>query len=304
MKKVLILGGNGFIGCNLAKELIRQGEKVVSFDLNHPKVLLEQVEYIQGDFGDEKKLNDITDDIDVVFHAVSTINPGNSTIKYMQGYTNDFIYSIRLCDIIKQKQIKMVFLSSGGTVYGNQSVQPIKEDSNLRPINHYGNIKLCIENAIHIFNYQNNTKIKIARIANPFGDGQDFNKGVGFIDAVLKKGILNEVVEIFGSGNVVRDYIYINDVCKMLCALMDYDGEEEIFNIGTGVGNSQNDIINCAKMWVPDLKIKYLESRTVDTPMIVLDNTRIKSICNWIPLELEEGMYLYYQSLKEKIIKM
>ena len=126
-------------------------------------------------------------------------------------------------------------------MHGNQEIQPIVEDALPRPINHYGNVKLCIENTIRTFNYQAHTKILIARISNPYGPGQDFNKGVGFIDAAIKKTIRGEKIEIWGDGNNVRDYIYIDDVCRMLISLFNYQGNYDTFNISSNTGTSQRD---------------------------------------------------------------
>lgn len=101
--------------------------------------------------------------------------------KYLQGYERDFIQTTKLCKMITDQQIKMIFLSSGGTVYGNQEIQPITEDALPRPINHYGNVKLCIENTIRTFNYQAHTKILIARISNPMDRDRISIKGLGLL---------------------------------------------------------------------------------------------------------------------------
>ena len=297
---VLVLGGNGFIGKNLVKELTNSNYNVTSFDLNLPIQRVEGVNYIQGNFFDEAMLDYLTENINVIFHAISSINPGNSNQKYMEGYENDLIYTIKLCRIVKNKNIKMIFLSSGGTVYGNQEVQPITEEAMTHPINHYGNLKLCIENTMRTFNCQENTKIIIARIANPYGVGQDFKKGVGFIDAALKKGISNETIEIFGKGDIIRDYIYIDDVCKMLIALIPYTGLYEVFNISSGIGYSQKEIINFAREWIPNLKISFQNPRTIDVKKIVLDNSRIKHIYNSDLISLYKGMEIYFRYLKLK----
>ena len=197
-KKILIIGGNGFIGTNLSKELAEQGYDVTSFDLAEPLCRNDKVKYISGDFFNDDTLEKITDDAEVIIHAISTVNPGNSNIRYMTGYERDFIQTVKLCSMVTEKKLKMIFLSSGGTVYGNQTVQPILEDVRPQPINHYGNIKLCIENTIRTFNTQLHTKMLIARISNPYGPGQDYSKGVGFIDAALKKAIRGENIEIWG----------------------------------------------------------------------------------------------------------
>lgn len=212
MKNVLIIGGNGFIGTNLARYLSKDF-KVYSFDIQNPKEKNPYVTYIEGDFFDDEMLENVLENIDVVIHSLSTVNPGNSNKRFMQGYSRDFVQSAYLFDLCVQKNIKVIFLSSGGTVYGIQEEQPIKETALANPINHYGSVKLCIETVLKTFNKQSHSNMLIARISNPYGPGQDFNKGVGFIDAALKKTLNHEQIEIWGDGSVVRDYIYIEDVC-------------------------------------------------------------------------------------------
>jgi UDP-glucose 4-epimerase len=195
----------------------------------------------------------------------------------------------------------MIFLSSGGTVYGNQEIQPIVEDALPRPINHYGNVKLCIENTIRTFNYQAHTKILIARISNPYGQGQDFNKGVGFIDAAIKKTIRGEKIEIWGDGNNVRDYIYIDDVCRMLISLFNYQGKYDTFNISSNTGTSQRDIIRMLEEMHLAPEVVYLPARSVDAKKIILNNERIMSIHEVPLVPIVQGIEYYYQWLKKEI---
>ena len=110
----------------------------------------------------------------------------------------------------------------------------------------------------------------VARISNPYGPGQDYHKGVGFIDAAIKRALANETIEIWGDGKVVRDYIYIDDVCKMLYKLIDYKGEYEVFNLSSNTGTSQNEIVDAIKKMEPKLEIKYLPARNVDAKKIIL----------------------------------
>ena len=195
----------------------------------------------------------------------------------------------------------MIFLSSGGTVYGNQEIQPISEDALPRPINHYGNVKLCIENTIRTFNYQAHTKILIARISNPYGPGQDFNKGVGFIDAALKKTIKGEKIEIWGDGNNIRDYIYIDDVCRMLISLFDYQGDYDTFNISSNTGTSQRDVIRMLKEMRLAPEAVYLPARSVDAKKIILSNERIMSVHKNELISIRDGIGEYYGWLQKEI---
>lgn len=298
MKRVLVLGGNGFIGRNLCSYLVSMGEEVYSFDMTIPEKKIAGVNYIEGDFFDDFTLKHIVAGKDVIYHAICTMNPGNSNDKYILGYERDFIQTIKLCDFIKESDCRLIFLSSGGTVYGNQEVQPIKEEALPSPINHYGNLKLCIENTIKTFNYQTKKKMLIARISNPYGPGQDYNKGVGFVDAAIKRTLHNETIEIWGDGSVVRDYIYIGDLCVMLYSLMNYEGDISVFNLSSNEGKSQNEVIEALKKITSDVKVVYKPKRNVDASKIVLDNSRIMSICDIELKSFNDGLKSYYEYCK------
>lgn len=295
---VLIIGGNGFIGSNLGKSLADRGWKVTSFDIAEPLMPDSRVEYIKGDFFDDNVLSDVIKGKDIIYHALSTVNPGNSNQKYMMGYGRDFIQTVRLFDMLKEKDTKLIFLSSGGTVYGVQEKQPINEDAPTRPINHYGNVKLCIENTLRVFDIQAKSKMMIARISNPYGPGQDHNKGVGFIDAVIRKTLAGEPVEVWGDGEIVRDYIYIDDVCTLLGNLAEYEGDETIFNISSSVGTSQNRILEIVKSIDDSVRYEYKPARSVDVRKIILDNSKILGVSPVKLVGIEEGIRSVYDYLK------
>ena len=297
MDNYLILGGSGFIGANLAKFFLSQGHNVTVFDLKAPVNQVDGIHYIEGDFFDEKCLERIIKGQDVIIHAISTINPGNSNERFLQGYEKDLVQTVKLCKLLINTDVKLVFLSSGGTVYGDQNIIPIKETNLPCPINHYGSVKLCIENILRACNKQFNTKFLMARIANPYGPGQDYHKGVGFIDAALKKAINKEAIEIWGDGETVRDYIYISDVCKMIYSLCKYDGNEDTFNLSSGKGVSQNEIISIITEIGLKPDVVYKPARTVDVKRIVLDNSRIKSFYNDKITDIRTGIEQYLNYL-------
>lgn len=299
-RNILVIGGNGFIGRNLCQTLLEHGEKVYSFDIQKPVEVNEKINYIVGDFFDDENLQSAIEGKDIIIHSLSTVNPGNSNERFMQGYSRDFLQSVKLFSwIIKNKQ-KLIFLSSGGTVYGIQDKQPISEDQMALPINHYGTVKLCIENVIRTFNTQSHTNMLIARISNPYGPGQDYTKGVGLVDAALKKAISYEPIEIWGDGTVVRDYIYIDDVCEMLYSLTNYDGKEEVFNLSSNEGISQNDIVAHLKLLGLNPVVNYKPARSVDVKKIVLDNSKIMQVYEKKITSFQSGIEIYYSYLKRK----
>lgn len=299
MAKILVLGGNGFIGRNLLNTLIEKKHEVYSFDLHCPTDMVEGVTYMSGDFFDDYVLGHAIEGMDIIYHAICTVNPGNSNDKCVMGYERDLIQTIKLCEKLKNSDTKMVFLSSGGTVYGKQDSLPVTEETLPVPINHYGNLKLCIENAMRVYRCQNGSKFVIARIANPYGPGQDYRKGVGFIDAAIKHAMFDETIEIWGKGNVVRDYIYITDVCMALAMLGEIDVPYDVVNISSGVGVSQQDIIKVIKKHYPDVNVQYQPARSVDADKIYLCNGRLKEIWQHDFIGIEEGIEKYFDYLKK-----
>ena len=291
--RVLVLGGNGFIGRNLCALFCENGWKVTSFDLEKPESVNENINYIEGNFFDDQQLETAIHNQDVIIHAISTISPGNSNIKYMQGYQGDLVQTVKLSEMLVGTNKKMIFLSSGGTVYGDQKKQPIVEETMTMPINHYGCTKICIENILRTFNIQFKTNFTIVRIANPYGPGQDYKKGVGFVDAAVKKALLGDEIEIWGDGETIRDYIYIRDVCDMIYSLVNYHGPNDTFNISSGEGKSQNEIMELLKEQGYKFTVNYKKARNVDVKKIILDNSKICSVYKKDLIPFEKGLQMY-----------
>ena len=295
---ILILGGSGFIGQNLTQYFEKEGYGVTVFDLKAPESPVPGAVYLTGDFFEDGNLDRITEGQDVIIHALSTINPGNSNTAYMRGYSKDFVQTMKLFDKLAETDKKLIFLSSAGTIYGRyEEGRPFVESDRLRPINHYGSVKCCIETAMRAFNVQQHTHLMSARISNPYGPGQDYRKGVGFIDAVVKAVMHGTPVEIWGDGSVVRDYIYIEDVCRMMEGLMHYDGPLQTFNISTGTGTSQNEIIALFRELGFDVNVKYLDSRTVDAKCNIVGNDKITGVTGVHARPLREGVIAYLRYL-------
>lgn len=289
-KKVIVFGGAGFIGYNLCNALWARGAEVTVFDRSVVPTR-KDMRCIQGDFFDDEQLKRAVQGQDMLVHAICTINPGLSITDYMRGYEKDFVQSARLCDLAYQSGKRLLFLSSGGTVYAGKRT-PLQEDDPKEPINHYGSLKLCVEDMMQAFIHAG-ADFRIARIANAYGPGQDYRKGVGFIDAAIKKALNHEPIEIWGDGSIVRDYIYIDDICHMLCDVLAYDGTDRIMNIGTGKGVSQHEIIEMLRQCLGDVDVRYLSARSIDRQNLVLDTARYEHHFAFRPRSIRCGLNAY-----------
>ena len=298
-KRILIFGGGGFIGSNLTNLLTQVGAQVISFDHKRPLLNLPLVQYIVGDFFNFDQVQAALAQADIVVHAVSTITPGSSQFQYMQGYERDFLSSVRMLEEAAKRKIRVLFLSSGGTVYGESHEAPIPEGAPLNPINHYGCVKVCIEQVMRQF-HLSGADFRIARISNAYGPGQNYIAGVGFIDAAIKSALVGNPVQIWGTGENARDYIYIDDICKLLAAFLEYDGLEFIINIGTGIGTTQNEIVELIKVLFPDICVQFLPKRNVDVKRNILDTSLADRLFNIPKLPLHEGIRRCVEALTAK----
>lgn len=295
--KIAVLGGNGFIGSKFCS-LVAQNEEVICFDIHEPMKKNNNIQYVVGDYFDIMALEGIVKNTDIVVHAISLLNPTNSNEKYFIGYSKEVVQLVHLCELISKYKKKLIFLSSGGTVYGDSYNVAVKETFAINPLNHYGSIKANMENVIRTFRHQVGMRACIARLSNPYGEGQDFHKGVGFIDAVVRKGILGDIIEVWGDGENVRDYIHIDDVCKMLYSLCKCEVTEDIYNISTGLGTSQNQIIAYVSHVLGPLSIVYKDRRLVDVRVSILDNSRICRIYMEPLICIRDGIVTYIEYMK------
>ena len=216
--KCLILGGAGFLGSHIADQLVAAGHDIRLFDRfeavkTNIQHLLPRYELMQGDFGNHAIINDATRGIDVVYHLISTTLPKTSNDDMAFDLSTNVVSTISLLDACKQNGVKkVVFISSGGTVYGTPQQIPIPETHPTNPICSYGIHKLAVEKYLHLFHFLHGLDYAVMRVANPYGERQRPDGSQGAVAVFLGKMLRNEPIEIWGDGSVVRDYLYVQDV--------------------------------------------------------------------------------------------
>ncbi len=304
---MLILGGAGFIGRNLVKALCVSNinVKVLSLGVN-PLPFYPTLEYIEGSFLDKEILDKALDGVTTVYHLISTTNPSSSNLNPVADIGTNLIGLIGLLDLMRVKKInKIVFISSGGTVYGEPLYTPIDINHPLKPICSYGVVKVAMENYLHMYSHLYGIKPTILRVANPYGLGQLAMKGQGVIADFMYKIKAGKSIEVWGDGSSVRDYIYIDDLIT-LCVKAGFTDKVGVFNVGSGSGNSVKQIISSIEL-ITGLKAKvnYKESRLFDVKSVVLDISETKKVFSWkIDYNLFQGINKYYQDLKEEEVRI
>jgi UDP-glucose 4-epimerase len=308
-KRCLILGGGGFIGSHLADALLDSGYEVVIFDkLNFSRKNIQhnigKIKVIEGDFNNEVDLKNALADIEIAFHLVSSTLPANSNENPIYDVETNLISSLRFMnEAFINKISKVIFISSGGTVYGIPERLPIKEYHPRKPICSYGIIKKTIEDYLYMFEKLYGLDYYVFRLSNPYGERQNPDVAQGVIPVFLKKILKDETIEIWGDGKIERDYIYIKDAVNALIKSLDADTNDRIFNLGSGVGYSLNDILEIIeKVSGKKAKVIYKEKRNIDVPVNILDNKLISETLNWKPeTDIVTGIEKTYEYLKKEI---
>ena len=233
------------------------------------------------------------DGVDVVVHLVSTTVPATSSDDPIFDIGSNLVASVQLLNLmVAQKVRKIVFISSGGTVYGKPDYLPIDERHPTEPRVPYGITKLAIEKYVRMFEYLHGIEATILRVANPFGPGQRPGTGQGVISTFLDRAIRDQPCEIWGDGTVVRDYLYVGDVADAFARAVDLGGEPSVFNICSGSGVSLNDLLSLMERVLGhDVARTYSPGRLFDVPVSVLDGSLAQQKLGWEPrVQLEDGI--------------
>jgi UDP-glucose 4-epimerase len=288
--RCLILGGKGFIGSHLIDALLGEGFPVKVFDrANLPslndKQTAAQVEWIDGDFTSEADVAAALKNCDICFHLVSTTLPSSSNADPLFDVETNIGGTVKLLDhAMKNGVQKVIFISSGGTVYGVPQATPITEDHPTNPICSYGITKLAIEKYLQLYHTLHGLDYTILRLSNPYGERQRTHASQGAAAVFMGKVLRGEEIEIWGDGSVVRDYLYIGDAVRAMIAAVSYPGRERLFNIASGTGISLNEIIAAIEQ-VTGRKatVTYTPARAFDVPVSVLAIDRARAKLGWAP---------------------
>lgn len=307
MQKCLMIGGAGFIGTNLSICLANAGYDVTVCDCVSKEGLSQSVrglKYIRLDYFEQEISDDLLKRQDLVVLLISSVSPNSSMSSPEICYGKDIVRMTRLLDQMRRCLVnRLVFVSSGGTVYGNQDAACLREDMATYPISHYGIMKLTQEKILFMYNELYHMDNLIFRLSNPYGAGQKKSSGVGAVAAFLQSIVKGEQICLYGRGESVRDYIYIEDAVNMMRLCMEKrDGTDThtLYNVGTGQGHSIVEVLRMAeKISGKTADVAYLDRRQFDVGRNVLDISRIRSVIGGYEcMDLEKGMRKYYEVLE------
>lgn len=289
----MLIGGSGFIGSRFSLHLLRKGIQPVVVDWVHPSV--QGVEYHPAEL---RMITDLTpaliESVEAVFYLAWTTKPQAANQSPSYDLESNVLAGLHFLDGILRlnKRPRIIFLSSGGAVYGVSDLQPTPETAPPRPIGAYGISKLVFEHYLELYRRQHGLEYLVLRPANPYGEGQNPDASQGAVGVFLGRVARNEPIHIWGDGTVTRDYFYIDDLTDAMMRALDYapsPGGERVFNLGSGQGLSLNHLLDAISSVVgiqPD--VRYQPGRGFDVPSIVLDCARANALLGWrasTPLE-------------------
>ena len=299
LKKTLLIGGAGFIGSHMIPYLKQVGREVtiVGRSAVTKQDIDPSVKYVQGDFGTLDFIAPLIEAHDeVVLLAYATV-PNTSYDDPLADLKENLYPSVQLFIEIAKRGKKLVLVSSGGTVYGEQVYDKTKETMNKSPISSYGLTKLTLENYAFLYGVLHGLKFVIVRPTNAYGVGQKPFAGQGFIATAVACAKLNMPISIFGETGTIRDYVYVTDLARGIVAVLTKGRLSDAYNISTGIGYSNLDIVNklnrILKQFGASLKVNHLPERPFDVKANILENAKIQKHTNWQPeIDLDQGLTL------------
>jgi UDP-glucose 4-epimerase len=303
--RILVLGGSGFLGSHIVDKFLAEKHDVTVYDL-YPERFRRSprgIKFFTGDFGNVGALSElIATGFDAVIHCVSTTTPKSSNESPEFDIQSNVIGTLNLLDIcVRHKVGKLVFLSSGGTVYGDiGNLDVVDESHAVRPMCSYGVSKLSIEHYLDVYKHLRGLDYVALRLSNPYGERQSPLRALGALTVFLHRTLKHQAVEVWGDGSVTRDFIYVGDVANAvhLATVKPISG---IFNVGTGVGLSLHNILTeISNVIGREPVVNWLASRSFDVPRIVLNAEKLKCATAWNShTSLRDGIAITADWLRE-----
>lgn len=298
--KVIVLGGRGFIGNHVVARLRAGGHEVST--VGRGTGAGGDVEHVSCDLFDaEAPLHELLSRQDACIHLVGDLVPGSAEEAGWDGYVRNLGLAERLASACIAAGVgQLVFASSGGTVYG-RDVLGASEDMACRPIGLYGAQKLAVESLLRARLLRSRTRLVVLRVCNPYGMGQESQRVHGVIGRILNCMREGSSFTVWGDGTQVRDYVHVRDVADAFAKAIDYAGESDTFNIGSGHGVTMDELLaSCAEVSGVTLSCSNRPKAEYEVDRISLDVSFSLQHLHWRPeTSLDAGLRSYYQELLE-----
>ena len=318
-KRVLITGGLGMIGSTIASKLIDYGAEVTLLDAmikpyggNFFNIheIKDKIHINIADIRDKEAIKILVQDKDLIFNLAGQVSHNDSLQNPFLDADINYIGHLTVLEALKNYNPKGKILYSGSRLqFGKILSNPVSEDHPLNPLTPYALNKTAAENLYLYYNRVYNIPVVIFRIANPYGPRcQMKHSKYSIINWFIRKAMEDEEIQIFGDGNQMRDYIFVEDLAEaFILASIEDKASGEIFNIGSGIGTKFKDMVETIVEIVGKGKVKNVQWPSdylnVETGDFITNITKIKNYLNWFPrFDLKDGIKRtveYYKKHKE-----
>jgi len=282
----IVLGGGGFIGTNLCRRLLAEGHRVRAFGRRRSfPAALDGIEWIEGDFADPHALAGAVETCEVVFHLANSVTPFSANLDMAGDVQRNVAGTLSMLDVCRKLGVsRVIFVSSGGTIYGAPTQIPTPETAPTEPITAYGVSRLAVEKYLALTHHLHGLDYRALRVSNPYGPFQTAAKNQGVVAALISAAFADEPLEIWGDGSVVRDFIFIEDVIDALIAATTHEGDARLFNIGSGQGRSLREVISSIEeLSGKKIPLRLKAARPIDVPVSILAIDRARDFLGWQP---------------------
>lgn len=301
---ILILGAGGFLGRALAWRLASDGCRVYRV-MRQPTPAFGANDSVHtGDLADTALMREMLTHCGTVFHLASATTPGSSAHRPSLEAELNLAPTLRFLDVMQEfPGRRLIFVSSGGALYGNPKIELAPETHPSTALSYHGAGKMALESFLVTFSRLTGTNLTVLRPSNLYGPGQPLKSGFGLVRTMLQHIRQGTTMEIWGDGETVRDLLYVDDMVNACCkVLAKGDARGEVFNVGAGTGHSINQIRQLAEQVTGrPLAVVYRPRRQMDVTRIVLDCSKIRLKLGWAPtVPLTEGLARTWQWLQSQ----
>jgi UDP-glucose 4-epimerase len=290
----LVIGGRGIIGRSLCRALARQGLAVTATSVSMANLpIIPGVTWRRLDVACDDISPGLLRSVETVYHLGWCTIPSSAATDPVSDVSTNVVGSLKLLHALREfPHVRLVFASSGGTLYGPSCCRPAREIDAVKPLSPYGISKLAVELYLESFRVLHGINSVSLRIGNCYGVLHPLKKGFGAIATFASNALNNEPMVIYGDGSVIRDYVHADDVAAAAISAAKGNGVHGAVNVGTGVGHSLNDIVSTIERALHrPVKVLHLAKRPYDVPFSVLDSRLALQELGWSPsISFEEGV--------------
>ena len=291
---ILVLGGSGVIGRSLCRRLVAEHGSVLATTRQPSRVpAISGVRWVPVDLATFNQWEQILRGVVTVYHLAWSTVPSSAELEPAIDFSVNGVGTLRLLEAARRRpDLRVVFASSGGAVYGRTDGRPVCETTALKPVSAYGFCKAMVESCLEQYRRVYGLDVVSLRIGNCVASDQLCEKGLGAVTLFLKAGLAGRPVEVFGKGEMIRDFIFVRDIVDALVAAGERKGVNGAINIGSGVGHRISDVIRAVEAAIGvRLEVHHRPARPFDVPSIILDNRKAKAELGWAPkISFEDGV--------------